>query len=76
MGQSYGKVLRIPKNVPTPNPTTNREILARASSSDILNSLPTPAISAVITLDEKATTKHVVATTICATSAKLELHSY
>jgi len=50
--------------LPIPNPTTNTDMLTNATSSETLNSFSTPAISAVITDDANATTKHVTATTI------------
>src|SRR5690349_6749864 len=52
------------RNSPTPKPTTNTEMGTRAASWLTLKDWETPGISAVMTLELKATTKHVTATTM------------
>jgi len=51
-------------DLPSPKPTTKMEMLTRANSSETSNSFCTPAMSAVMTEDANATTKHVTATTM------------
>ena len=49
---------------PIPKPTTNTVMGRRATSSDTLKVFSTPIMSAVMTEEQKATTKQVTATTI------------
>jgi len=51
-------------NSPTPKPTTKTVIVINPTSSLTWNSFVMPAISAVMTELAKATTKHVMATTM------------
>lgn len=48
-------------DVPIPKPTTNNVMVNKLTSSDTPNVSETPSISAVMTLDANATTKHTEA---------------
>ena len=64
VSQTYQSIHWREGSSPTPKPTTKTEMGTRATSWLTPNDSETPPISEVMTLEQNATTKHVMATTM------------